>query len=77
MNAGATMAKQIDVHERVSSVRANMGSNSRGFTWPSTAPARLAPSWRAIEPAILNAISEESTAWEAPSVSVTLKSRHG
>ncbi len=33
----------------------------------STGAAFLAASWKAIEPAILNAISEESTSWKLPS----------
>ena len=37
----------------------------------STGPARSAPSFTAIDPAILNAISDESTSWYDPSMSVT------
>ena len=42
-----------------------------------TGLAFLAASWNAIEPAILNAISDESTSWYEPSVSRTLMSTIG
>ncbi len=44
-----------------------MGSNSTGL-------ALVIPSLNAIEPAIWNAISEESTSWKLPSYTCTLKS---
>jgi hypothetical protein len=47
-----------------------MGSSRTGF-------ALRAPSWRAIEPAILKAISDESTSWAEPSTSSTRTSTIG
>ena len=49
---------------------AKIGSSSTGL-------ARLAASLKAIEPATLKAISEESTSWYLPSTSVTLMSTIG
>ena len=46
------------------------GSSSRGF-------ARAVAAFIAMEPAILNAISLESTSWKEPSRSVTLTSTSG
>ena len=48
----------------------NTGSSSTGF-------ARRAASWKASEPAILKAISDESVSWYLPSVSVTRTSTIG
>ena len=42
-----------------------------------TGLALRAASWIAIEPAILKAISEESTSWKEPSISSTLTSTIG
>ena len=47
-----------------------IGSSSTGF-------ARRKPSLKPMEPAILNAISLESTSWYEPSNSVTLTSTTG
>ena len=49
---------------------AMIGSSRMGF-------ARFAASLKAIEPAIENAISEESTSWYLPSISVTRTSTIG
>ena len=54
----------------VTTSTANTGSSSIG-------PALRIASLNAIEPAILNAISEESTSWKQPSTSVTLMSTTG
>ena len=54
----------------VTTSTAKTGSSSAGL-------ARLAASWSASEPAILNAISDESVSWYLPSVSVTRTSTIG
>ena len=54
----------------VTTSTAMIGSSSTGF-------ARRAASRNAIEPATLKAISEESTSWEDPSMSVTRTSTIG
>ena len=54
----------------VTTSTANTGSSSTGL-------ARLAASWSASEPATLKAISDESTSWYLPSVSVTRTSTIG
>ena len=48
----------------VTTSQAIIGSSRAG-------PARAAPSLKAIEPAILKAISLESTSWKLPSKAVT------
>ena len=42
-----------------------------------TRPAFFAASWNAIDPQMLNAMSDESTSWYLPSVSVILTSMTG